>query len=48
MLTERWLCRHADYDASTLLIPPGWFKQAKVSEGQRQWCGPPLEGMHSL
>jgi len=32
--------RHPEYDPSTLYIPPGWFKAAKVSEGQRQWCGP--------
>ncbi len=25
------------YSPRTLHIPPGWFKQAKVSEGQRQW-----------
>lgn len=27
----------ADYDASTLLVPPDWFKTHKVSDGQRQW-----------
>ena len=25
------------YDPSTLYIPPQWFKQHKVSEGQKQW-----------
>ena len=28
---------HADYDPRTLWIPPNWFKEAKLSEGQRQW-----------
>lgn len=31
---------HADYDANTLWIPSTWFKEAKVSEGQRQWQAP--------
>ncbi len=26
-----------EYDPTTLYIPPDWFKQQKVSEGQRQW-----------
>ncbi|GLC55756.1 hypothetical protein PLESTB_001025500 [Pleodorina starrii] len=28
---------HADYDPRTLYIPPSWFKDFKVSEGQQQW-----------
>ncbi|KAK9807187.1 hypothetical protein WJX73_005617 [Symbiochloris irregularis] len=28
---------HPDWDPRTLHIPPTWFKDAKVSEGQRQW-----------
>ena len=28
------------YNPRTLHIPPDWFKKAKVSEGQRQWCAP--------
>ena len=26
-----------EYDSSTLHIPPQWFKEKKISEGQRQW-----------
>ncbi|KAL4517804.1 hypothetical protein Ndes2526A_g02182 [Nannochloris sp. 'desiccata'] len=26
-----------EYDPTTLYIPPDWFKQQKISEGQRQW-----------
>lgn len=26
------------YNPRTLHIPPTWFKDNKVSEGQRQWC----------
>jgi DNA mismatch repair protein MSH6 len=26
-----------EYDPSTLYIPPEWYKQHKISEGQRQW-----------
>lgn len=26
-----------DYNPNTLYIPPDWFKQQKISEGQRQW-----------
>ena len=25
------------YNPRTLLIPPSWFKDAKISEGRRQW-----------
>ena len=28
---------HPRYDPSTLHIPPGWFKQEKISPGQQQW-----------
>ena len=28
---------HPDYDPGTLHIPEGWFKQEKISDGQRQW-----------
>ena len=27
----------ARYNPRTLQIPPGWFKEAKIPEGQRQW-----------
>ncbi|GIL69309.1 hypothetical protein Vretimale_13435 [Volvox reticuliferus] len=28
---------HPDYDPGTLYIPPNWFKEFKISEGQQQW-----------
>ncbi|KAG2496433.1 hypothetical protein HYH03_005657 [Edaphochlamys debaryana] len=28
---------HPDYDPRTLFIPTGWFKEAKISDGQQQW-----------
>ncbi|GIL60874.1 hypothetical protein Vafri_15713 [Volvox africanus] len=28
---------HPDYDLRTLFIPPNWFKEFKISEGQQQW-----------
>ncbi|EFJ45822.1 hypothetical protein VOLCADRAFT_105835 [Volvox carteri f. nagariensis] len=28
---------HPEYDPRTLYIPPGWFKEFKISEGQQQW-----------
>jgi DNA mismatch repair protein MSH6 len=27
----------ADYDPSTCYLPPDWFKEHRVSDGQRQW-----------
>ncbi|GFR46110.1 hypothetical protein Agub_g7598, partial [Astrephomene gubernaculifera] len=28
---------HPEYDPATLYIPPSWFKEYKISEGQQQW-----------